>query len=73
MGRVKMSELPATRALRTVYHGGYEGLGAAWGELIASAKANELKPTGEFWETYSVGPEVGDESQYRTELTLRLE
>jgi effector-binding domain-containing protein len=70
--RVKMSQLPATKALRTVYHGGYEGLGQAWGELIAWAKANDLKFPGEFWEQYTVGPEAGDPSQYRTELTLAL-
>ena len=32
-GRVKPGELPATTVARTVYHGGYEGLGAAWGEF----------------------------------------
>lgn len=70
--RVKMSQLPATKALRTVYHGGYEGLGNAWGELIAWAKANDHKFSGEFWEQYTVGPEAGDSSNYRTELTLAL-
>src|SRR5512140_3240321 len=30
VGRVHAGALPATRAARTEYHGGYEGLGAAW-------------------------------------------
>jgi effector-binding domain-containing protein len=71
-GRVKMSQLPATKAARTVYHGGYEGLGNAWGEFTAWAKANDLEFSGEFWEQYTVGPEAGDPSNYRTELTLPL-
>ncbi|MEO6602291.1 MAG: GyrI-like domain-containing protein [Polyangiaceae bacterium] len=72
-GRVKMSELPAGKVARTIYHGGYEGLGGAWREFIAWAKQNELSYTGEFWEQYSVGPEEGDDSAcYRTTLTLRL-
>jgi effector-binding domain-containing protein len=28
-GRVKMSKLPAVKVVRTIYQGGYEGLGAA--------------------------------------------
>lgn len=32
-GRVKPGELPAaSKVARTVYHGSYEGLGAAWSE-----------------------------------------
>jgi effector-binding domain-containing protein len=71
-GRVKMSQLPAAKAVRTVYHGGYEGLGSAWGEFIAWVKSRDLQSTGEFWEQYSVGPEAGDAQNFRTELTLLL-
>ncbi len=34
-GRVKPGELRAAKVARTVYHGSYEGLGAAWGEFGA--------------------------------------
>jgi effector-binding domain-containing protein len=71
-GRVKMSVLPAGKVAQTVYHGGYEGLGNAWGEFIAWAKQNDLKFSGEFWEQYTVGPEAGDATSFRTTLTLKL-
>ena len=71
-GRVKMSELPAGKVAQTVYHGGYDGLGNAWGEFIAWAKQNDVKYTGEFWEQYTVGPEAGDAKSFRTTLTLKL-
>ena len=35
VGRVKPDETAATKAVRTVYHGSYEGLGKAWGEFGA--------------------------------------
>ena len=38
-GRVKPGKLPASKVARTVYHGGYEGLGEAWGELGKWIKA----------------------------------
>ena len=33
VGRVKPGQRPAMKAARTVHHGGYEGLGAAWREF----------------------------------------
>src|SRR5688500_5508298 len=33
VGRVQPGELPATRVARTIFHGNYEGLPAAWPEL----------------------------------------
>ena len=42
-GRMK-GQLPATRVARTVYRGGYEGLGAAWGELNAWIAAKGHRP-----------------------------
>jgi effector-binding domain-containing protein len=67
--RVVSSRLPATRVVRTVYRGGYEGLGAAWGELDAWITREGLKPTGALWEIYGAGPESGsDPSAWRTEL-----
>ena len=72
-GRVAGSQLPATRVVRTVYRGGYEGLGAAWGELDAWIRREGLTPTGELWEIYAAGPESGsDPSAWRTELNRPL-
>ncbi len=69
VGRVKPSELPAMRVARTVYHGGYEGLAGAWGELQRWIAANRLMPRDDFWECYVSGPESGaDPAQWRTEL-----
>lgn len=68
-GRVAPSRLPAARVARTVYHGGYEGLGAAWGEFVSWIEREGLEPKGELWEVYTAGPETGaDPSGWRTEL-----
>lgn len=73
MGRVKPGELPATQVARTVYHGGYEGLGAAWGEFNAWIAANGHKPASNLWEFYATGPESGpDPATWRTELNRPL-
>jgi effector-binding domain-containing protein len=68
-GRVAGSRLPAGRVARTVYRGGYEGLGAAWGEFESWMKGAGLKPAAELWEIYAAGPESGsDPAGWRTEL-----
>lgn len=68
-GRVVAGELPAVRAVRTVYHGGYEGLGEAWGKLEAWAQAEGLTTRADLWEVYAAGPESGpDPAGWRTEL-----
>ena len=68
-GRVASSRLPAARVARTVYRGGYEGLGAAWGELESWMKEAGLKAAPELWEIYAAGPESGsDPAGWRTEL-----
>lgn len=72
-GRVESGVLPAKRVITTVYRGGYEGLGAAWGEFDAAVKANGTKTTGEFWEIYETGPESGpDERKWATRLAMVL-
>lgn len=72
-GRVVPSELPARRVARTVYHGGYEGLGAAWGELDAWVATNGHTPAADLWECYVVGPESSqDSADWRTELNRPL-
>jgi effector-binding domain-containing protein len=72
-GRVKPGELPARKVARTVYHGGYEELGNAWGELMEWTEKAKLKLADDLWEVYASGPETGsDPSQWRTELNKPL-
>lgn len=72
-GRVKPGQLPAAKVARTVYSGGYEGLGAAWGEFGAWIKANGHTPAPNLWECYVTGPESGpDSAKWRTELIRPL-
>lgn len=72
-GRVKPGQLPATKVARTVFHGAYEGLAAAWGELNAWIAANGHTPGPDLWECYVAGPESGpDPATWRTELNRPL-
>lgn len=72
-GRVTAGELPAAKVARTVYHGGYEGLGDAWREFGAWLEAEGLEPASNLWEFYVVGPESGpDSASWRTELNWPL-
>ncbi len=71
--RVKPSILPERRVVSTVYHGGYEGLGAAWGEFKAWIEEEELQQSADLWESYVVGPETSpDPSTWRTVLNQPL-
>jgi effector-binding domain-containing protein len=68
-GRVKPGAWPAAKVARTVYHGPYEDLGAAWGEFDAWIAANGHAPAGDLWECYVAGPESSsDPTNWRTEL-----
>ncbi len=72
-GRVKPGQLPARTVGRTVYHGAYEGLGAAWGEFDAWIAANRHTPDPDLWECYVAGPESNpDPAHWRTELNQPL-
>jgi effector-binding domain-containing protein len=72
-GRMRPSQWPALRVARTVYHGPYEGLGAAWGEFIAWIAAEGHSPAPELWECYLAGPESGpDPAKWRTQLDRPL-
>lgn len=72
-GRVNAAELPSRKVARTIYRGGYEGLGLAWGELDAWIKSNGHKPATDLWEVYLAGPESGpDPSKWQTELNRPL-
>jgi effector-binding domain-containing protein len=72
-GRVRPGELPATKVARTIYHGPYEGLAAAWGEFSAWIAAEGLTPGADLWECYAAGPESSpDPANWRTELNRPL-
>lgn len=72
-GRVRPGQLSAAKVARTTFHGGYEGLGAAWGELDAWIAANGHTPAPDLWESYAAGPESSsDPATWRTELNRPL-
>lgn len=72
-GRVTPGVWPAMKLIRTVYHGPYEGLHAAWPEFETWVKNSGHKVTEDFWECYNVGPESGpDGAKYQTELNWPL-
>ncbi len=72
-GRVEAGLLPAATVARTVYHGPYEGLGSAWGELMAWITAEGHTQAPGLWEVYLTGPESGlDPATWRTELNRPL-
>lgn len=72
-GRVQASMLPAATVVRATYHGPYEGLGAAWGELDAWVQAEGHVPAEHLWESYLTGPESSrDPDAWRTELNRPL-
>jgi effector-binding domain-containing protein len=57
-----------------VYHGGYEGLGDAWGEFGTWIEANGYTPAADLWECYLAGPESNpDPANWRTELNRPIE
>jgi effector-binding domain-containing protein len=72
-GRVKASQLPAATVARTVYHGPYEGLTAAWGEFGEWITSKGHKPAANLWECYVAGPESNPApATWRTELNRPL-
>jgi effector-binding domain-containing protein len=72
-GRVQQGQLRAAKVARTVYRGGYEGLGAAWGEFCAWIEKEGLETAPDLWEFYVTGPESGlDASQWETQLNQPL-
>ena len=72
-GRVKASQLPATKVARTVHHGGYEELPEAWNSFQKWMKAQDLKQDEGLWELYFVGPQsTTQESEYQTQLNRPL-
>jgi len=58
---------------RAVYHGPYEGLVAAWGELAAWIASHGHEPAADLWEFYVAGPESSpDPATWRTQLNQPL-
>ena len=73
-GRVKPGTIRPMRAAQTVYQGGYEGLGNAWGEFLQQAGTAGHKAAPDLLETYLRGPETGaPPAEWRTQLTQPLE
>lgn len=73
VGRVRPGMLRAAAVARTVYHGDYEGLADAWGELMTWIEAQALTPADDLWECYTIGPETSDDpADWRTELNRPL-
>ncbi len=67
--RVKPSTLPACKIAQTVYHGGYEGLGEAWGKFKAWIEDKGYPQRDDLWESYLAGPETSADSKtWRTAL-----
>jgi effector-binding domain-containing protein len=72
-GRVRPGELASRIVAATVYHGPYEGLAAAWGELRAWIDNTAQDPAEDLWESYIAGPESSpDPANWRTELNQPL-
>lgn len=72
-GRMKPGQWPAMKVARTVFHGNYEGLPAAWGEFMAWIAANGHKSAPDLWECYTTGPESSpDPANWRTQLNRPL-
>jgi effector-binding domain-containing protein len=72
-GRVQPGQLPAATVAKTVYHGSYEGLGAAWHEFEQWIATEGHTPGPDLWEVYVAGPESGpDPRTWRTELNRPL-
>jgi effector-binding domain-containing protein len=68
-GRVKAGQLPATQVARAVYRGPYQGLPAAWNELMEWIKTNGHKHAADLWEVYAIGPDADqDPAHFETEL-----
>jgi effector-binding domain-containing protein len=72
-GRVRPGQLPAAKVARTMYHGAYEGLGAAWQEFKSWIAAQGHQAAPSIWECYVTGPESSpDPAKWRTELNQPL-
>jgi effector-binding domain-containing protein len=73
VNRVRPGQWPAMTIAQTTYHGGFEGLGSAWGEFIDMIKAAGHKTADGLYEIYAVGPETSrDPAAWRTVLSKEI-
>ncbi len=73
VGRMENGMMPAQKVARTLYTGGYEGLGQGWGQFMTWINAQGLIHGADLWEVYLKGPESGlDSSAYQTQLNRPL-
>ncbi|RYF11085.1 MAG: AraC family transcriptional regulator [Deltaproteobacteria bacterium] len=54
-GRVATGMRPSVRVAQAIYHGPYEGLGTAWGQLHHWITDKGLAKTPDLWERYLKG------------------
>ena len=72
-GRVVAGTLPAAVTARTVYRGGYEGLGEAWADFDRWTTSQGHSPASDLWESYTTGPESSqDPADWCTQLNRPL-
>jgi effector-binding domain-containing protein len=72
-GRVQPGEWPAMTVARTIYHGGYEGLGEAWEEFDERVGAHDHVLAPDLREVYLVGPSTHpDAADWHTELNRQI-
>ena len=72
-GRVRPGEWPAMKVARTVYRGGFEGLGPAWGGFLGWIAERGHTAGPDLYECYLAGPESSpDPADWRTGLSKPL-
>jgi len=72
-GRMRPSLWPSTKVARAIYHGPYEHLGEAWGELMDWMDTNGYSSAADLYECYVAGPESSsDPNQWQTQLSRPL-
>lgn len=73
-GGVEPGSLPAGRVATATHIGGYDGLGAAWGQVGDWLGEQDLTPTETLWEVYVTepGPDV-DPDTMRTDVFWMVE
>ena len=72
-GDVVAGTLPGGRVATVVHHGGFDGLGEAWGALFAWVTDQGMTPGAQMWEIYLTEPSPDmDPAELRTELVLTL-
>ncbi len=70
-GDVQVGSLPAGRIARAVHAGSFDGLGDAWGALMAQVASEGLTPGSTMWEVYLTEPSPDmDPAELRTELNV---